>query len=353
MENDDSQVKGEQTTDFKKPAFKKKKVLKKNIRKRKQSSSDDDDTKVEKVQVAQKKINAFQTSSTGRKSQPSSLQQAGIYESTREVVPVKYAGDATYITEVDTEKDRDARAIAERNLKMNEEGQTNDETKIYRGQAGYKNYIQKKESQIGGNKYTGTQGPIRAPTNIRAICRFDYQPDICKDYKETGFCGYGDNCKFIHDRGDYKTGWQLEKEWEEEQKKKKEREMMGMLDGSDEEEDNPYLIDSDDELPFACHICRDDFVDPIVTLCGHYFCGPCALEQYKTNPRCAICEKQTSGIFNQAKKLVAKLKLRRSQDTILDDDNVEEAPSSLHSRQSSENRQATTKKGSWTVVEEG
>lgn len=40
--------------------------------------------------------------------------------------------------------------------------------------------------------------------------RFDYQPDICKDYKETGFCSYGDSCKFMHDRGDYKSGWELE-----------------------------------------------------------------------------------------------------------------------------------------------
>lgn len=42
------------------------------------------------------------------------------------------------------------------------------------------------------------------------LSRFDYQPDICKDYKETGFCSYGDSCKFMHDRGDYKSGWELE-----------------------------------------------------------------------------------------------------------------------------------------------
>ena len=35
------------------------------------------------------------------------------------------------------------------------------------------------------------QGPIRAPAHIRATVRWDYQPDICKDYKETGFCGFG------------------------------------------------------------------------------------------------------------------------------------------------------------------
>jgi len=33
---------------------------------------------------------------------------------------------------------------------------------------------------------------IRAPSNyLRATVRWDYQPDICKDDKETGICGYG------------------------------------------------------------------------------------------------------------------------------------------------------------------
>ena len=56
--------------------------------------------------------------------------------------------------------------------------------------------------------------------HYRATSRFDYQPDICKDYKDTGFCGYGDACKFLHDRSDYKTGWQLERQWDAEQKAK-------------------------------------------------------------------------------------------------------------------------------------
>lgn len=46
---------------------------------------------------------------------------------------------------------------------------------------------------------------------MRVSARFDYQPDICKDYKETGFCSYGDSCKFMHDRGDYKSGWELDR----------------------------------------------------------------------------------------------------------------------------------------------
>ena len=34
-------------------------------------------------------------------------------------------------------------------------------------------------------------GPIRAPAYLRSTVRWDYQPDICKDYKETGYCGFG------------------------------------------------------------------------------------------------------------------------------------------------------------------
>ena len=51
----------------------------------------------------------------------------------------------------------------------------------------------------------------------------DYKPDICKDFRDTGYCGYGDACKFLHDRSDYKSGWQLERDWEESQKKKASR----------------------------------------------------------------------------------------------------------------------------------
>lgn len=34
-------------------------------------------------------------------------------------------------------------------------------------------------------------GPRQGPSNIRVTQRFDYQPDVCKDYKETGYCGFG------------------------------------------------------------------------------------------------------------------------------------------------------------------
>ena len=52
------------------------------------------------------------------------------------------------------------------------------------------------------------------------LSRFDYQPDLCKDWKETGYCGFGDACKFMHDRGDYKAGWELERDWNAQQVKR-------------------------------------------------------------------------------------------------------------------------------------
>ena len=56
------------------------------------------------------------------------------------------------------------------------------------------------------------------PGKVLLTHRWDYAPDICKDYKETGFCGFGDSCKFLHDRSDYKFGWQLENEYIEQHK---------------------------------------------------------------------------------------------------------------------------------------
>lgn len=60
----------------------------------------------------------------------------------------------------------------------------------------------------------------------------------------------------MHDRGDYKAGWQLEREWDEDQRKKQAALERGIA-LSDDDDDNKYVIESDSEdLPFACFICR-------------------------------------------------------------------------------------------------
>merc|ERR1712066_683588 len=60
-----------------------------------------------------------------------------------------------------------------------------------------------------------SHGPRKAYLSVYSSINFDFQPSICKDYKETGYCGYFNACKFLHDRSDYKVGWQIEKEYKE------------------------------------------------------------------------------------------------------------------------------------------
>ena len=151
-------------------------------------------------------------------------------------------------------------------------------------------------------------GPIRAPTNVRASCRIDYNPSLCKDWHETGYCGFGDSCIYIHDRTDYKSGWELEKEWEREQAEKAKKYSIStkgpVVDDQSEDEDDS------NGLPKACQICEQDFKFPVVTKCRHFFCEKCIFASYKVNKKCPVCESILNGIFNQAKELTSKRKTR-------------------------------------------
>jgi Zinc finger C-x8-C-x5-C-x3-H type (and similar)/zinc-RING finger domain len=163
--------------------------------------------------------------------------------------------------------------------------------------------------RAGGNvNHDKLYGPIRAPAHIRTSVRVDYQPDVCKDYKETGYCGFGDACKFLHDRGDYKSGWQLDRDWTEQQELL--RKGATTLDRDGDESSRHSLKElGSDGLPFACFICREPFTKPVVTLCQHYFCEECALKRMETDSTCAVCSKQLRGVFNTATKLTGKLRV--------------------------------------------
>ncbi|GAB6032064.1 hypothetical protein CHUAL_010430 [Chamberlinius hualienensis] len=202
---------------------------------------------------------------------------------------------ATSTVQIETEKEKDAQAIFERAQNINKTLKGKEDDKIYRGLNNYTQYLEKKDT-AQGNASSGMvrKGPIRAPENLRATVRWDYQPDICKDYKETGFCGFGDSCKFMHDRSDYKHGWQLEREVDQN--------TYGKEDFSKYE-----IKENEEELPFKCFICRKSFKDPVVTKCKHYFCEKCALEHYQKSQRCFVCGQQTGGTFNPAKQIIAKI----------------------------------------------
>jgi len=171
----------------------------------------------------------------------------------------------------------------------------------------------RKAKELGPNEKRKKKafGPMKATAAIRTTTLFDFQPDICKDYKETGFCGFGENCIYLHDRGDYKAGWQMEKEWEIGESKRQVK-----LANAGNSENGQSKENQSTELPFACHICRKPFTDPVKTVCNHYFCQKCALEHHRKTQRCAVCAKRTKGIFNAAPEVETKFETQ--------DPNVEE-----------------------------
>ncbi|KAG0205546.1 hypothetical protein BGX33_007868 [Mortierella sp. NVP41] len=300
--------------------FFKKRAQSKNVRKR--NLSDDEDSTPAQSPSEPSNLNHSSLSSVSKKrnakrgpqtshadilqaSSTSSANRLASKDDSDKTVGVAYKAtlegniridDATRTQEIDTAHDRDAQAIIDRHMRAVENGldesTAGKDDGLYKGMAGYKSHIQKGEASNSKIRI----GPMRASANIRVTNRFDYQPDICKDYKETGFCGYGDSCIYMHDRGDYKAGWQLDQEWEAEQRAKK----AALIEGLDAEVESSS--DDDDEVPFACLICREPFTRPVVTKCNHYFCEKCALKRYAKTPKCAACQTPTGGLFNAVSK---------------------------------------------------
>jgi RING finger protein 113A len=195
------------------------------------------------------------------------------------------------------------------------------------------NVVIYKGNQEPRNKFLA--GPLKAPTFVRTTSRFDYQPDICKDYKDTGFCGFGDSCIYLHDRGNTLTGWQLEEQYEKMKKLQQDKKMREMdmfcqeISGDDEvvfrPNDESVVCnnnegDGQDDLPFACYLCRKPFTDPVVTSCNHYFCQKCIMKYVQDDAKsgrngshslgvssaCPICHRDTHGVFNYPNKLYQK-----------------------------------------------
>ncbi|KAK0544619.1 RNA-splicing factor [Tilletia horrida] len=175
---------------------------------------------------------------------------------------------------------------------------------LYRGLSAYKSHEPSLRDD-GSSSKVRAKGPIKPTANIRTISVVDYQPDVCKDYKETGYCGFGDTCKFLHDRSDYLAGWQLALVPEAYSGGKRRDDVsLGILDADE-------LNQEDEEIPFACLICRQPFTEPVVTRCGHYFCMDCAIKRYAKNPKCFACGKPTNGIFNAATKILERMEKKR------------------------------------------
>ena len=228
---------------------------------------------------------------------------------------INHTSDATKQTdwyEEGTQKEIDSKPRLSNSIALEVEQNIQDDG-TYKGNSEYKSFIQKNL-----NAASKKVGPMKAPTNVRVNTEFDYKPDICKDYKQTGFCGYGDGCRFLHAREDVKQGWQLDREWENVTKGKK---VTGGITVSSRKQSVEFDEDEDEKeaaalegIPFACIICKESYKAPIVTKCGHYFCEACALKRFKKTPNCAACGSGTGGVFNGAKNLKKLLEKKKERE---------------------------------------
>ena len=93
------------------------------------------------------------------------------------------------------------------------------------------------------------------------------------------------------------AGWQIDK----------------LAENAKKQVDDVSESDSDEDVPFACLICRKHYTDPVVTRCGHYFCSACAIKRFAKTPKCLACGATTGGIFNRADKIIEKINKKRQE----------------------------------------
>jgi RING finger protein 113A len=203
--------------------------------------------------------------------------------------------------------DADAASSARAAARAQNEAKAEEPDGSYKGTGNYSSFIQK-HPDAAERKV----GPVKAPTNVRMITVTDFAPDVCKDYKQTGFCGFGDSCKFLHAREDYKQGWQLDKEWEKVGSNKNTSKTGDGKGGDDMDEEEKML----QSIPFKCIICKEDYKNPVMTKCGHYFCERCAMTRYMKEKKktCENCGADTGGTFNVARKLKELLGRKRRRE---------------------------------------
>lgn len=101
-------------------------------------------------------------------------------------------------------KDNEKRLIASENLQKKD----SDGIKLYTGQISKKS---KKEVLVKPSS-----------SHVKQNYLMDYQRDVCKDFLKNGYCGFGDTCKFLHYREEFKKVERSGvKEWEAAAKKRR------------------------------------------------------------------------------------------------------------------------------------
>ena len=184
----------------------------------------------------------------------------------------------------------------------------------------------------------------RAPVHYHATSRIDYTPDVCKDFKDTGYCGYGDAQVPARPLGlQVRLAARQDVGGGAEGKHQEALVALGEAEAAKK-------TDPADHLPFACLICREPWhagSHPVQTKCEHYFCERCAIEHFQKSRRCFACSEQTGGVFNKAKAIQEKIdRLKAAQEVASAEDMTQEQLNAEYeaSKESSKRRGST---GGW------
>lgn len=133
-------------------------------------------------------------------------------------------------------------------------------------------------------QYDDSEQLIRKKAQCKSGINVDFNPSVCKDYHDNGYCTWGNSCLFAHDRTEYKKGWELDKEWEEEQLLKLKNERKARIEKTKTDE---------------CFICKKkEYKLPVETNCQHIFCEECIIRHFRSSKNCPICKVLLNGIFN-------------------------------------------------------
>ncbi|KAI8866939.1 hypothetical protein GQ42DRAFT_111090, partial [Ramicandelaber brevisporus] len=134
--------------------------------------------------------------------------------------------------------------------------------------------------------------------HIRLSTRVDYEQNICKDFKLTGYCGYGDSCTFLHDRSTLKVNNKVNPEWESIKQTHRQARNIEVKSKETKAAAKAEIVSPE------CSICNNSYEFPVALECGHVFCEECALANHRKTGKCFVCGKKSQGTFVDASELV-------------------------------------------------
>lgn len=131
----------------------------------------------------------------------------------------------------------------------------------------------------------GDDRKTKSSSAINPSHSFDYQQNICKDFRKKGYCRYGDECKFVHER-EYEFTSQPEHRRNFSIKPAKSQTLPKPTR-------RPSCGENDTE---KCAVCCNPPQNTVRVPCGHLCCEVCFIESAgQEDSKCSHCSEPIKG----------------------------------------------------------